>query len=425
MDSTHTYTYTYDNNFQNLQQIPAPPVSSQDYLAQPLVWNNQTQQMQVEEEVDFLIEAKALDTTPGNFRFANQKMMLTYKYHLPKEQYYALFNQHVHTTKKMYIAHENGVGDKITPYEHTHIVIDLGKKFQSTLARVFDFYGIHPHISIIKDVLAWKKACKYICKEDKTVVLAPDDQFSYNVISGIWGKKSLAEALESCTNMHDIIPTMAAYDRKPIVWKRPIKHAIEDVDSMFPWQKKIHETVLEANKGNIDDRTIIWIADKVGSNGKNQLMSWCCDQYPENCTWLEPKGSANDIMNLMIGKIRSTGWVGETVFVNLPKSFTNSSEMNQTYKVIENLKDGLLSTTKYKGDDMRTPTFHVIVLSNIDPNIDALIANRWMIYEIDDKKELQRIELHKLGNHRWKMPVGNTHNPSDVEQTVTRYENEI
>ena len=52
---------------------------------------------------------------------------------------------------------------------------------------------------------SWKKACKYITKEDKSVVLANDDEFKdVGSVTHVWKNKSLTEALENTTEMRDV-----------------------------------------------------------------------------------------------------------------------------------------------------------------------------------------------------------------------------
>ena len=140
---------------------------------------------------DLLTDLPILDSE-GSFRFQNQKVLLTYKTHLDKDKFADFITKIAKGALKcIYIAHENGKDDPITPYEHTHAVINFGKSIQSRNANFLDFDEIHPHISIIKTPIQWKKACKYICKEDSTVVLEDHDN-AWN-ITEVWGHGTVAE----------------------------------------------------------------------------------------------------------------------------------------------------------------------------------------------------------------------------------------
>ena len=90
-----------------------------------------------------------LDTiSENNFRFQNQKVLLTYRTHISKEVIEMVMNMvSKGKLKACYIAHENGTSDPVTPYEHTHVVADFGRVIQSKNSRFLDVLNIHPHRS--------------------------------------------------------------------------------------------------------------------------------------------------------------------------------------------------------------------------------------------------------------------------------------
>jgi len=340
---------------------------------------------------DLLTELPIVDES--KFRLQSQRLMLTYKTHLNKENLRTFFL--IHIPRAVYIAHENGTGDTVTPYEHTHVVIDFGKIYNSRDSRCFDFEGIHPNISKIINKMNWKKSCKYICKEDKTVTLLPDDQFEDGFdVNSVWKHQNLQDALSNMTSIRDALPTIAIFNAKNTDWGREIKCPIRTVDDMYIWQKQIWDTIMTSP----DYREIVWIQDEDGCKGKTQLIKYCAINEPGKVMWIEPSGTTRDIINIIFQKIKN-GWRGDTVMINLPRSATACGDMAHVYRVIENLKDGMIFSTKYMGGDILIPSLHIIVMSNVEPERHRLTADRWCVYKIKNL-ELAPVTLSKraLGN---------------------------
>ena len=62
-------------------------------------------------------------------------------------------------------------------------------------------------------------------------------------------------------------------------------------------------------------------------------------------------------------------------------------EINEPYKleILEDIKDGLASASKYKNDNIRFKTPNTLmVFSNIFPNTKKLSRDRWEIYDMND-----------------------------------------
>lgn len=329
------------------------------------------------------------------FRFQSQKALLTYRSHIDKDSMLAFLtsvNKGV-IPKKCYIAHENGANDPITPYEHTHVVVDFGKALDKNSSRFLDYNGIHPHISKVTDMRSWKKACKYITKEDKTVVLSNDDEFKdAGSVTHVWKSKTLTEALENTTEMRDVLATIALYKHKPMEWVGEMCY-IKSEEMFLPWQKQVWDYI--HTKPN--DRKVYWIFDHVGNNGKTQFMKYCAINKPEKIMWLEPNGTVRDMLHVINSNIMNNGWRGDTFIINLARSATTNSDMPHVYKLIENLKDGIIMSTKYEGGQLMMPSPHVIVMSNCEPDRSRLSHDRWEIGSITSNRELAPVTLNKEG----------------------------
>lgn len=349
---------------------------------------------------DFITECKSIQDS--GFRFQNQRVMLTYKTHIDKAAFWDFLANVGWTPTKIYIAHENGTNDPITPYQHSHCVIDFGKNKQTTNSRFFDFHGIHPHISIIKDKLAWKKACKYVCKEDKTVegMLHTDDRF--DGMHSIWAHSSISEALQHC-NLRDAMATIAVYKYKPI----EMPEARIDESMFYPWQTEMNKILHMPPDG----RKIIWIFEPTGKFGKTTFGEWMCKTEKEKAQMLNNVGRIADFAQNM-QNFWSQGWRGDTVFLNLGRSYSDRTNL---YEACEIIADGLITCTKYAGGVVWLPKMHIVVLSNFPPLVKNLSMDRWKIYEID---QVEKTLISKKATDF--LDRQNGYNP--MSETLTGYE---
>lgn len=365
-------------------------------------------------ETDLLKELKVKEGKDGKFFFKNQRVMLTYKSHIDKEEFKAWISTVIKVKpKKCYIAHENGEGDEITPYEHSHVVVDFGKAFQTTKARIFDFIAvidgfeetIHPHISVISNNASWKKSCKYICKEDKTVILEGDD-----VLAGaesIWAHNNIQDALRNC-DLKDAVATIQVYAHKKLEWGREIVCAISDVEDMYPHQRKLYDIIM----GPINNRVVYWNYCKHGNTGKTEFLKYMNITNPDKCMWIVPSGKGSDIINVFWDHLNK-GWRGDTLIINLAKSAGENSECNQIYPIIETFKDGLIFSTKYQGGSMMIPPMHVIVMSNMLPQVNKLSRDRWIVKQVTDDKDLVDMDIGEVLKHNGEIPDVNLNKSFD------------
>lgn len=319
---------------------------------------------------DLLTTLPTIDET--KFRFQNQKAMLTYTTHIDKDALTAfLYAVGKDKVKRCYIAHENGKGDLITPYEHTHVVIDFGRAVDSTCSRFLDFNGIHPHISKITKPDSWRKACQYICKEDKSVVLHESDKG--NAITDVWKHDTIQGALENMGDLRDAMATIAVYRFRPM----PLPEAEISENDFYPWQKDMWAKLRFSPTG----RKVIWIHDSLGNTGKTRFAKWCCLTHPEKCRMLNNVGRIADFaMNMQ--NFWNEGWRGNTVFLNLSRSY---SDRTSIYEACEIIADGYITCTKYAGGVVWLPPMHIVVMSNFEPQVDRLSADRWEIFSVEEK----------------------------------------
>lgn len=337
---------------------------------------------------DLLTDLPHIDES--KFRIQNQKLMLTYKTHIDKPSLIAYLNvvSKGKGLRRCYIAHENGVNDPLTPYEHTHVVVDFGYAIQSRCSRFLDYNGIHPHISIIAKQENWLKACKYICKEDKTVVLDNSDVFS--VATSVWAYDTVQDALRNCGNINNVMGTIALFNHKPM----PLPEPEISEEMFYPWQKEMWEKLQYPPDG----RTLMWINDSIGGAGKTRFAKWCCIQHSSKCAYFNSIGKIADFA-MNIQNLWNMGWRGDTIFMNLSRSY---SDRTNIYEACENILDGVVTCTKYTGGIVWLPRLHVVCMSNFMPLTEKLSEDRWRVYDVT-ARDLRPVTLKRAEGESYGM----------------------
>ena len=140
------------------------------------------------------------------------------------------------------------------------------------------------------------------------------------------------------------------------------------ITELYPWQQKIADIVAE----EADDRTVHWFWEGTGNVGKTALTKYLLVKYPH--THYFSGGKANDIAFQLI----KNKWDPEICIFNFPRT----SEGAVSYNAIEQLKDGLVFSSKYEGGTKIFNPPHVIIFANWLPDVTQLSADRWNIVEI-------------------------------------------
>lgn len=300
----------------------------------------------------------------NNFRIQNQKLFLTYSTHINKKD----LIKHLSCILKceckfIRCCHEIGKED----YKHTHVLIDIGKPFQSRNARIFDYNNIHPNIKKIISPSHWNNCKSYIAKQDPE----NSDLAEKNIVDLIWSNETTADALRNnVKSMSDVMGIVTLMNFKPLPYHKPTVF-----EKLRPWQEKLEKDLeFEPN-----DRQIIWYVDLKGGSGKTCFMDYYEDKYPKKSYGINQLGGARNIATIIESAIES-GWTAHVVFINLSRS----SESKDIYEPLEMIKDGRVTTTKYKGRTYRFNRPHVVVFANFYPNTEKLSKDRWDIRFIKD-----------------------------------------
>lgn len=143
--------------------------------------------------------------------------------------------------------------------------------------------------------------------------------------------------------------------------------------TLYAWQQEI----LNLIKTEPDDRTINWFWDRNGRTGKTTLGKHITMNY--NALFVN--GKANDIC-CAAATILEERDIDIVIF-----GLTRSDEARLSYRALESLKDGIFFSGKYESRQCIFNPPHIIVFANFAPNLGALSADRWNIFEITDSRE--------------------------------------
>lgn len=152
------------------------------------------------------------------------------------------------------------------------------------------------------------------------------------------------------------------------------------------WQKDLFEELNDEPH----DRKIIWFCDRKGGSGKSKFAKWLVvtKQFDEKVC-LSFNGAARDLALL----------VNDPLVVVF--DFKRTMEERINYQFIEQVKDGVVISPKYRTHVKVFPSPHVVVFSNFLPNIFAMSCDRWDVRLMEDKhglifiKELETEEIEE------------------------------
>lgn len=297
------------------------------------------------------------------FRIQNRMLHLTYDGHLDFDAWIAFVQAPKPKISNGFpIAEYSMVHETSTSgYQHTHILVKFVKTVQTTNARIFDFNGVHPHIKKVTTTAHWNNVIEYHYKQG-TPFTSLNDQ---SVISQIWSHNSVSDALlNMCESAREVGGIIAAFQHKPIDYGPP-----PHVD-WRPWQTELMSELSQ----HPDDRTLNWIWDHTGCSGKSFLAKYM-GMYKGafvSCT-----ANVYHVATQLQEFLRHGNAVLTVIF-----NFTRQTEEHKVYQALEQLKDGMVSSQKYKGTTLYFPCPHVVIMANYLPDITQASVDRWKIRTI-------------------------------------------
>ena len=135
---------------------------------------------------------------------------------------------------------------------------------------------------------------------------------------------------------------------------------------LYDWQEYIVKLVEEVP----DDRTINWIWEAVGNRGKSALVKYLV----MNEHAMLVSGKSADIKY----QLATAEYPPDVVIYDIPRT----AEGYVNYTALEEVKNGVFSSTKYESKMVIIPSPHIICFANFEPNTLKMSADRWNIREI-------------------------------------------
>lgn len=198
------------------------------------------------------------------------------------------------------------------------------------------------------------------------------NQITFNTLKNIdhaihWERcKDLKKAIEYCTKEESRIDGPWAEG-----WQLPVKPSTIRVQDFYLWQSSVYDWI----SVEPDTRTIRWIWDSRGNNGKTALAKKLVTE--KSALFLSGKGA--DIKYSIATALSRNLSVKICLF-----HYVRDQENFISYQALEEVKDGIFFSSKYESTTCVYDSPHVIVLANFRPDTSRLSQDRWKIYQIDD-----------------------------------------
>jgi len=317
------------------------------------------------------------DDNKKAFRINAKQLFITIKSHVGQE--YIDYINSKFPIKDYFYGHETG---KENEYDHTHLVIAFEKKVNIKDPRSLDFNNIHPSIEKVKN---WKSSIKYAAKDGKYFtnmsdhaiksLLADNSNASLeDTIIAINSSKNPTEAFIKCAkNLKDIVPIERIFANKNFVIDKQLLDKYTSC-TYNDWQAQINDMLLEIP----NDRTVNWIVDLIGGSGKSFFSRKFRFHHSDECIVIGSTGKPADISDI-IRNWMTQGNIPKYVIIDLPRSYEDKDSI---YTIIENVKNGLLTCTKYKGQILEFMSPHVLIFSNWFPKVGKLSRDRWNVLHL-------------------------------------------
>ena len=151
-------------------------------------------------------------------------------------------------------------------------------------------------------------------------------------------------------------------------------------ERMPPWQR----TMLDIIKKEPDDRTMYWIYDPVGNNGKTKFIKTLVYKY-DACNL--GYAHSGDVLNLVskLPGLKVYAW-------NLTRSKPAQLSEQDLYSAMESVKDGIFINTKYETSRVLMNPPHVLVFANHLPKTQHISTDRWKIMGFDEQQQLVDVD---------------------------------
>lgn len=153
-------------------------------------------------------------------------------------------------------------------------------------------------------------------------------------------------------------------------------HDLQCMRKPLPVQQAIMDMILEPP----DDRSVVWIHDRVGNTGKSKLCKFLAFTKEAH---IIPFGTAQQIKTavIMMGRHRC-------FLIDVPRTTGKDEAISEAFSCIEALKNGYVQSAMYgKHQTLFMEPPHVICFSNVYPCKYLMSQDRWRIYNVDSTQD--------------------------------------
>lgn len=312
-----------------------------------------------------------------SFNLNSKKIFITIKSWI--DNGYIEFINRKYPIAKWIFCNETGKKDSDHPYKHSHIAIVFKKTISIKNPRVFDYKGLHPCIESCRN---WAAAVNY-CKKEAGKHGNPDPNWVESepmndigqMVKTITSSKNIEEAItKTATKISDFGSIIQLYKNKSIEIDEELVKELSEL-KYLNW----HSDIINIISQDKNKRSIYWIVGEKGGEGKTNFCKKFRFEHLNECIIITTSGSTRDIGDVIRNWI-STGGKPRYIIFDLPRTFVDKSSI---YTVLESVKNGCLTCTKYSGTTIEFATPKVIVFSNWFPNTSGLSTDRWRIFTLE------------------------------------------
>ncbi|KAK3100423.1 hypothetical protein FSP39_019735 [Pinctada imbricata] len=214
-----------------------------------------------------------------------------------------------------------------------------------------------------------KDSVRYVTKEDPRSLCFnfSKDWCSLLVKAYIYGEKSerlIATSYPYCSLIPAQQRQFAEMWRQFRTEKQEAMQSWENEEMMLrPWQRQVRRHILQQ-----DDRQILWINDEVGGQGKSTLAKYMMGEGAMYAT----NASTHNF---------AFAYKEQPVVIF---DYVRDDQTAINYGVLENLKNGMIFSSKYESQVKRFKPAKVAVFANFPPDREKLSADRWVVFDLVD-----------------------------------------
>ena len=198
-------------------------------------------------------------------------------------------------------------------------------------------------------------------------------------MEGTW-KTAIAYCTKSDTR-HDDEPVLSKSEQ--VTYKNEDVDFLLEKHNRFHWQATLCEELFNEvpySLKNSDDRTIYWITDEAGNNGKSKFTKFLC-VYNTNIHKLA-FGTGAQIRSSVIAAGPKQMYV-----CDIPRQLGDDDSINSILSSLEDVKNGFVTSAFYgQANQLLMNPPHVVIFSNKECPKEKMSSDRWREYRIIGKK---------------------------------------